>query len=219
VIYVRRLLHALGTLVVLSGGLTAGSVALLAGPAGATTCVAPASCSMTGTVGLTGGALSLTTSGSLSWTGTLTGTSQSLVDMITADQQYSVDDATGSGAGWHVTISATTFTNATHTFPDVGTFSTNGSTSSITSSNVPSATCSGSCTVPDDTAITYPVAITTGAVTPPVVTIYDAKANTGLGTIVIGNTPNPVGWWVTVPGNASSGNYTSTIVMTVISGP
>jgi hypothetical protein len=222
VIYVRRLLHALGTLVVLSGGLTAGSVALLAGPAGATTCVAPASCSMTGTVGLTGGTLSLTTSGSLGWTGTLTGTGQSLVDTIPADQQYTVDDATGSGAGWHVTVSATTFTNTpTHTFPDNGTFSTNGSMGSVTSSNVPSATCTvvGSCTLPNDSAVTYPVAITTAASSPPPVTIYSAQSASGLGSIVIGNTPDPVGWWVNVPGTAVSGNYTSTIVMTVISAP
>lgn len=61
--YMRRLLRALVAIVVLTGGLTAGGVTLLAGPAGATTCVAPASCSMTGTAGLTAGSLSLTTSG------------------------------------------------------------------------------------------------------------------------------------------------------------
>lgn len=215
----RRLLHALGATVVLAGGLTAGGAALLAGPADAVTCVAPASCAMTGTVGLTAGTLSLTTSGSLNWSGTLTGASQSLVDTTPGDQQYTVVDATGTGNGWHVTISATTFTNGASTFPDTGTFSTNGSTSSITSTNAPSATCTGSCTLPDDSAISYPIAITTAATSPVPVTIYDAKANTGLGTVVIGNTPNPVGWWVNVPGNASAGAYTSTITMTVISGP
>jgi hypothetical protein len=174
---------------------------------------------MTGTVGLTGGSMSLTTSGSLNWSGTLTGLNQSLADTTPADQQYTVTDATGAGAGWHVTISATTFTNGASKFPDTGTFSTNGSTGSITSTNAPSATCTGSCTLPDDSALAYPIAITTAAVTPTPVTIYDAKANTGLGTVVIGNTPNPVGWWVNVPGSANAGSYTSTITMTVISGP
>ncbi len=217
--HMRRLLRALGAMVVLTGGLTAGGVTLLAGPASATTCVAPASCSMTGTVGLTGGSLSLTTPGSLNWAGTLTGTDQSLVDTTPADQQYSVTDATGTGAGWHVTISATTFTNGGSTFPDAGSFSTNGSTSSISSTAAPSATCAGSCTLPDDSALAYPIAITTAAISPTPVTIYDAKANTGLGSVVIGNTPNPVGWWVNVPGNAVAGSYTSTITMAVISGP
>jgi hypothetical protein len=174
---------------------------------------------MTGTVGLTGGTLSLTTSGSLAWTGTLTGASQSLVDTVAADQQYTVTDATGSGNGWHVTIAATTFTNGSHTFSDTGTFSTNGSTTSVTSTNAPSATCTGTCTLPDDSALAYPVPITTAPTGPLPVTIYDAKANSGIGTIVIGNTPNPAGWWVNVPATASAGNYTSTIIMTVISAP
>jgi hypothetical protein len=217
--YMRRLLRALGATVVLTGGLTAGSVAGLAGPAGAVTCVAPASCAMTGTVGLTGGSLSLTTSGALNWSGALTGLNQSLVDTTPADQQYTVTDATGTGAGWHVTISATTFTNGGAKFPDTGTFSTNGSTSSIASTNAPTPACTGSCTLPDDSALAYPIAITTAAVTPTPVTIYDAKMNTGLGTVVVGGGLNPVGWWVNVPGSASAGAYTSTITMAVISGP
>jgi hypothetical protein len=217
--FMRRLLHALGATVVLAGGMTAGGVALLAGPAGAVTCVAPASCAMTGTVGLTGGSLSLTTSGSLNWTGAITGVDQSLVDTTPADQQYTVDDATGTGAGWHVTIAATTFTNGSKTFPNTGTFVTNGSTSSITSTTAPSATCTGTCTLPDDSALAYPIGITTAPAAPTPITIYDAKVNTGMGTVVIGGTPNPVGWWVSVPGSASAGSYTSTITMTVISGP
>jgi hypothetical protein len=222
--YMRRILNALGVLTVLAGGLTAGSVALLSGTAGAAACgsatVAGTPCSLTGTVTLTGGALTLTSPASLAWTGTLTGTSQSLVDVITGDQQYTVNDATGSGAGWHVSITATTFTNGGHTFPDTGTFVTNGSTSSITAALAPSATCTGTCTLPANTT-TYPVAITTAAATPPASTIYDTTAGTGLGQILIGGSgnPDPVGWWVNVPGSAVSGAYTSTITLTVISAP
>ncbi|HEY1621832.1 MAG TPA: hypothetical protein VGG25_29705, partial [Streptosporangiaceae bacterium] len=95
--------------------LVSGGSVLLAGPASAGPCggavVAGTSCSMTGTVTLGGGSLTLTSPSSLSWTGTLTGLDQSLVDTTAADQQYTVNDATGTGAGWHVTISATTFTN------------------------------------------------------------------------------------------------------------
>lgn len=216
----RRLLHALGTLTVLAGGMTAGAVAMLASPAGATTCAAGTSCSMTGTVTLSSGALTLTTPTSLSWSAALTGADQSVVDTNSADQLYTVDDASGSGAGWSVTVAATTFTNGSATFPDTGSFATNGSTSSVTATTPPSATCTGSCTLPTN-AITYPVAITTAATAPTPVTIYNAASGTGLGTVVIGNdggSTAPVGWWVNIPGSASSGAYTSTITMTVTSG-
>jgi hypothetical protein len=220
----RRLPRALGVLVVLAGGLTAGSAALLAGPADAVACgtavAAGTSCTMTGTVKLTGGALTLTSPGSLSWSSTLTGLDQQLVDANVGDQQYTVNDATGTGLGWHVTTSATQFTNGTKTFPNTGTFSTNGSTSSISSTTAPIATCTATCTLPTNTT-TYPVAITTAAVTPTPVTIYDTQASTGLGQIVIGGstTTAPVGWWVYVPASASAGSYTSTITMAIISGP
>jgi hypothetical protein len=220
----RRLLHALGVFVILAGGLTAGS-ALLASPAFAGACgtAVPAgtTCTMTGTVSLTGGSLTLTSPSSLSWTGTLSGADQQLVDVNSSDQQYTVNDATGSGAGWHVTTSATQFTNGTHTFPNTGTFSTNGSVSSISSTSAPTATCFGTstCTLPTNTT-TYPVAFTTGS-SPTPSNIYDTSASTGLGQIVIGGSTaaNPVGWWVYVPASASAGSYTSTITMEIISGP
>ncbi len=215
----RRIINTLGALTLLAGG----SV-LLAGPAGAAACggavVAGTSCTMTGTVTLGGGSLTLTSPSSLTWTGTLTGLDQSLVDTTAADQQYTVNDATGTGAGWHVTISATTFTNGSATFPNTGTFVTNGSTSSIADTSKPTATCTATCTLPTNTT-TYPVAITTAAVTPPATTIYDTAASTGLGQVVIGGSGamHPVGWWVNVPASATAGAYTSTITMTIISAP
>jgi hypothetical protein len=222
--YMRRLLHALGVLTVLAGGLSAGSVAMLGGTADAAGCGTPVaagtSCTLNGTVTLTGGALTLTSPAQLNWTGTLTGTSQTLVDTTAGDQQYTVIDATGSGAGWHVTTAATTFTNGTHTFANAGTFVTNGSLTAIGSTTGPSATCTLTCTLPTDTT-TYPVAITTAASAPTPVLIYDTAAATGLGSIVIGGSAaaNPVGWWVNVPGSASSGAYVSTITMAIVSGP
>lgn len=220
----RRLLHAVGALVILAGGMTAGSGVLLSGMASAAGCggavPAGSNCTMTGTVNLSGGALTLTSPSSLTWTGTLTGIDQSIVDTISGDQQYTVNDATGSGAGWHVTTSATTFTNGSHTFPDTGTFVTNGSATSITATTAPTATCTATCTLPSNST-TYPVAVTTAASSPTPVTIYDTAAASGMGQIVIGGStqPNPVGWWVNVPASASAGAYTSTITMAVISGP
>jgi hypothetical protein len=220
----RRLLHSLGVFVVLAGGLTAGSMALIASPALATACgsavAAGSSCTMTGTVSLSAGSLTLTSPASLSWSSTLTGSDQNLVDTNAPDQQYTVNDATGSGSGWHVTTAATTFTNGSHTFPNTGTFSTNGSVTSITATSAPTATCTGTCTLPTN-GTTYPVAITTAASSPTPAVIYDTAAATGLGQIVIGGSAaaNPVGWWVFVPASASVGSYTSTITMAIISGP
>jgi hypothetical protein len=219
----RRLGRTLGVLIILASGLTAGSLALVAGPASATSCgtaiPAGSTCSMTGTVSITGGSLTLTSPSQLAWSTTLTGSNQSLVDTNSGDQQYTVNDATGSAAGWHVSVWATPFTNGASTFPNVGTFVTNGSTSSITSTSGPTATCSTTCTLPTDQT-TYPVAITTAA-SASYVTIYDTAASTGLGQIVIGGSTatNPVGWWVNVPATAIAGSYTSTITMQITSAP
>jgi hypothetical protein len=220
----RRLLSALGVLVILASGLTTGAVALMSGTADAAACggavAAGTSCTLTGTVTLSAGSLTLTSPSSLAWTGALTGSDQSLVDTVSGDQQYTVDDATGSGAGWHVTTSATTFTNGSHTFANTGTFVTNGSVTSITASGAPTATCTGTCTLPTNTT-TYPVAITTAASSPTPAVIYDTATATGLGQIIIGGSaqPNPVGWWVNVPASASAGSYTSTITMEITTGP
>jgi hypothetical protein len=220
----RKLLHPFVAFAVLSGGLAAGSVFLTSGTASAVTCggaiAAGSSCTLTGTVTVTAGALTLTSPSSLTWTATLTGTDQNVVDTVAGDQQYTVDDATGSGAGWHVTTSATTFTNGSHTLPDTGTFVTDGSTTSITGTTAPTATCTGTCTLPTN-GTTYPVAITTAPTSPTPVTIYDTATATGLGQIVIGGSAhaNPVGWWVNLPASASAGAYTSTITMSVVSAP
>jgi hypothetical protein len=223
-VLVRRLLHLVVAFAILAGGLTAGSVVLTAGAARATACGTPvpagSSCTLTGTLTLSSGALTLTSPSSLTWSATLTGTDQSVDDVVAGDQQYTVDDATGSGAGWHVTTSATTFTNGSHTLPDTGTFVTTGSVNSITATTAPTATCTGTCTLPTDST-TYPVGITTAASSPSPVVIYDTASATGLGQIVIGGSTqaHPVGWWVNVPASAIAGTYTSTITMTVISGP
>jgi hypothetical protein len=204
--------------------LTAGLLTMGGSPALAAACgtaiPAGTTCSMTGTVSLTAGSLTLTSPASLSWASTLTGLDQSLVDGTPGDQQLTVNDATGSGSGWHITTSATTFTNGTHTFANTGTFVFTGSVSSVTSTSAPTATCVATCTLPTNTT-TYPVAITTAAASPTPSVTYDTAAGTGLGQVILGGSaqPNPVGWWVNVPSSASSGSYTSTITMEIISGP
>ncbi len=186
------------------------------------TCAAGSNCTVTGTLTITAGGLTLTAPASLGWAATLNGANQSVVDVTAADQQYTVNDGTGSATGWHVTLSATTFTNGSHTLPDTGTFVTTGSVTSISATTAPTAACAASttCTLPTNTT-TYPVAVTTASSSPTAVAIYDTAAGTGVGQIVIGGSSaaNPVGWWVNVPASASAGAYTSTITMAVVSAP
>jgi hypothetical protein len=109
-----------------------------------------------------------------------------------------------------------------------------------TDTTAPSAVCSATgtttgCTLPDNTALaaSYPIGIPT---TTTAVSIYDAAGpagatpGTGLGSVTIGSfgpeaggaaitAPDPVGWWIHVPSDARAGTYTSTITLSVISGP
>jgi hypothetical protein len=231
----RRLLRVIksrvgpviGACVLLAGGVGA-CVLSGAGTAQAAACpgtpvVAGTTCTDTGTLTFTAGALTLLSPIALAWAGTGNGLNQQLVDVTTAHQSYTVDDATGSGAGWNVTVSATTFTSTTPaaTLPLAGTFSTNGSITSALSATAPTATCTtgATCTLPTDTTV-YPVAITTAATTPTPFKVYDTSAATGLGSIAIG-LPGaaPVGWWVAVPANAVPATYTSTVTLEVLSAP
>jgi hypothetical protein len=166
------------------------------------------------------GVLELTSPTSLTWAVTSNGSNQNAVDAVAAHQQLTVTDATGTGAGWHVTVSATTFTNGAHVLPNTGALDVNGSTSSIASTAAPTATCAGACTLPTNTT-TYPVAITTAASSPASFTVYDTSAATGLNSMVLGGSAaaNPIGWWVPVPASAFAGSYTSTLTLTLVSGP
>jgi WxL domain surface cell wall-binding len=209
--------------VLLTGG--SGASALLAAPAQASTCVTPAACSLTGTLTLSAGTLNLTTDSTLGWSAAVTGSDLNLVDATSPDETYTVVDASGAAAGWHITVAATTFTTGTVTLAAAGTFSTNGSITSKATAGYPTAACTtgSTCTVPTHTTAptVFPVAITTAASAPTPYVIYDADAGTGVGSIAIGGSgnPAPVGWWLNVPGNTKPGTYTSNISIAVISAP
>jgi uncharacterized protein YaiE (UPF0345 family) len=165
------------------------------------------------------GTLTLASPGSLAWAAEENGTNQSSVDEVPADQKLTVNDSSGTGSGWDVTVSATTFSSGSHTLPDTGRLEFNGSTSSLTGA-APSAACVGSCVLPVDTT-TYPVAIDTAASLPDPFTIYDASPGTGTGVVALGgaSATHPIGWWIQVPASAYAGSYTSTLTLTLVSGP
>lgn len=225
----RRDIRFLAAGVLLAGGIGA-PVLLGAGAAQAQTCGTATdsgvSCTLTGTLGLTGGTLNLTPPAALGWGTTGTGVDQQLVDNTGggADETYLVDDATGSGAGWHVTASATTFTSTSPaaTLANTGTFQTNGSVGVESDTTAPTAACAtnSSCTLPSDT-VDVPVDIITAATSPTPSTIYATGTGSGLGSIMIGGSSaaNPVGWWLNVPANTLAGSYTSTVTLAVVSAP
>ncbi len=206
---VRRL-AAMGAAAVLLG--TAG-VALSAQVAGA----------LTGTAAIAAGPLSATLPGALSWSDTLNGFDQTVVDTNSADQSYTVTDATGSAAGWHVTVSATTFTCSSgpncataRTLANSGTFSTNGSTSSATATAAPTVACAAGSTCSGvSNGVTYPVAITTAASGPTAYTVLSSGTGKGMGAVTVSN----VGWWIAVPASTYAGTYVSTVTIAVVAGP
>lgn len=160
----------------------------------------------------------------LSWAGTLTGRNQTLVDGNASDQQVTVNDQTNTGNGWHVTVAATSFTNGSgYSLPAAGVLTVTGSVTNSGLSVGPTAACAGSvvCALPNNSAVTYPVAITTAATSPVAQTVYDARAYTGVGPVSLGGSSaaNPVGWWVAVPALAQSGTYSSTVTISIVSGP
>ncbi len=226
----RRATGLVGACALVLGGI-ASAVVAGAGAADAATCTGTAAgtpCVITGTADLGDGSLSTTVPGSLTWATTMNGLSQNLFDSTPADEGYVVNDATGSGLGWNVTVSATTFSAGTAlgspALPDTGTFSTTGSITSPLDTTAPSKACTGgpgTCTLPSQHVVAYPVAIPTAAFAPVPVTVYEAEGGTGLGSVNIGGSASvdPVGWWLHVPGSATPGTYTSTITINVVSGP
>jgi hypothetical protein len=228
----RRVVGLGGACALVLGGLASAAIAgagaadaAIQGPP-AETCSASVGnpCLIVGTANLSSGGLGTTVPGPLTWSGTLNGLGQNLYDSIPADEAYIVNNAGGSMTGWRVTLSATTFTSGTKTLPDSGTFSTNGSIQTPTSTDAPSQVCSAgpnACVLPNNSTTSYPVAVTTADSSPTPVSIYSAAVGTGIGSVTIGGSSRiyPVGWWLHVPGTAPPGAYTSNITINVISGP
>lgn len=234
----KRLIPLLGASVLLTGAIGA-SILFAGGTAEADACTGAnpsgLGCTITGTLTLTGGAMTVTTPASLGWGTTISGADQFLSDPSAADETYTVDDATGTAAGWSVSASSTPFATGGGTPLTLGTgtvtptFSTDGSLAVVGGAipaTAPAAACAGTtvCTVGTNSlAATYPVTITAGptgtGATP--VDIYTAPASSGVGTIVVGGSTsgNPVGWWINVPSNTLAGTYTATVTLEVLATP
>lgn len=107
-------------------------------------------------------------------------------------------DARGTGPGWNLTVSATTFSDGGgHTFAP-------GSVASVSASCLGGSACTGA-----TNSITYPLTLSGTAAK-----FFNAGANSGMGQVNVTPSMN-----VTVPGNSYAGTYTSTVTLAVASGP
>jgi hypothetical protein len=116
------------------------------------------------------------------------------------------DTRTGAsaGLGWNTTITSTQFTTGTKTLPTAS--------STITAASVACLN-GGLCTNPTS-AIAYPIAVPAGPTAPTAVKFYAAAATTGKGVFTL--TPT---FSVAVPQNSFTGTYTSTLTISIVSGP
>ena len=189
----RRLLLRGAAPTCLSGALLL--LAVVAGPAGATSATAT----------LSAGSLAFinSTPAAVSFSATLNGTNLT----PTSNQGFDVGDATGSGNGWDITATSTTFSccSGAHTL----------STSATTIQSTPSVACDASSTCTTATnSITYPYTLPASGVAPTATKIFNAASNTGLGNQTV-----TVGWQLAVPSSTFAGTYTSTWTLSLASGP
>jgi hypothetical protein len=131
---------------------------------------------------------------------TIAGTDQT----VSTTGVIAADDETGSGAGWNITGTSTTFTNVgSKTLPTTATVVTAAS----------AAASAGNCSVPSN-SLSYPITLPAGASAPTSVKLYNAAINSGGGPANVTLT-----FRLTVPSNAFTGSYSSTWTFTIASGP
>jgi hypothetical protein len=157
---------------------------------------------VTTTATITGaGAMSLTSGTTASMSDSLDGTDQTVSWSI----PLTVVDARGTGSGWNLTVTSTSFNDGSgHALASSASQMT-GVTSTCTSG--------GTCSNPTD-AITYPMTVPAGATAPTAAKFFNAAASTGMGRFTVTPTIS-----ATIPGNAFAGAYLSTWTIAAVSGP
>lgn len=180
---------------IIRAAMVAATALLLAVPAGHA-----ASVTSTGTVG--GSVLTATTGAAPSFSANL--------DDGDSTRSYTVpltvQDTRGSGAGWNLTVTSTTFSTGGGSPRALAT-----NASSLT--GVTTACAAGTCTNPSN-AQTYPVAMPAASTAPTAVKFFNTTADNGMGRFTV--TPTVA---VAVPQNAFAGTYSSTVTLSVVTGP
>ena len=178
-------------------------VALLGGAAVTATAL-PAGATTSATASINAGSLAFVSSPTtVSFSDTLNGTNQT----ATSNQAFDVGDATGSGTGWNITATSTTFATSgnTHTL----------STAATSVPSAPSIACDATVTCTQATnAITYPYVLPAAATAPTATKLWNAAANTGLGNQTVTSTFD-----LAIPANTYAGSYSSTWTYSLVSAP
>jgi hypothetical protein len=132
---------------------------------------------------------------------TLNGVDQTKTFTVASSVTYSDSSGNGNTAGWKVNASATAPTVAGRTLPFL-------IVTGVTRANCTNDASGNPCVNPVN-SVTWPVTANT---TP--AKIYNAAVTTGQGIVVLTST-----FQITYPANAIPGVYSSTITLTVASGP
>ncbi len=121
----------------------------------------------------------------------------------TGTETLDIGDNTGSGSGWNVTLSNTSFTSGTHVLTNTDfTAALPGSPVCDVGSSCTAATWTGN--------VAYPYTLPGTAATK----LLSAASGTGMG-----NQTASISWTAAVPADAFTGTYTSTWTVTLVSGP
>ena len=131
-----------------------------------------------------------------------------LDQVATTSQSFDVADATGSGLGWNITATSTTF-------------STGGATprtlppAAVTIQSTPTVTCDtgATCTLATP-SVSFPYSLPAGSTAPTATKVFNAAANTGLGNQTMLATMR-----LAVPANTFAGGYAATWFYSLVSGP
>jgi len=136
---------------------------------------------------------------------TLNGTDQT----ATYTMDIAVVDDTGSGSGWNLTVTSTTFST--------GNCTSTGHNLSASASTVTGVAMAqngaGTYTNPTN-SVSYPFSVPAACTAPTAVKLFNAAANTGLGHFKLTPTVN-----IAIPANTYAGTYTSTVTLAIVTGP
>jgi hypothetical protein len=155
-----------------------------------------------GTATITGGTLTLVSPTTVAFAAALNGTDQD----ITAPQALDVWDDTGSGAGWNISATATTFTAGSHTL----------SPSAVTVLSTPTVVLdagagTGTLAVTD---VSYPYTLPAAATAPTATKLFNATASSGMGHETATATMH-----LAIPRTTFAGVYTSDWRYSLVSAP
>ena len=123
----------------------------------------------------------------------------------TASLPIGISDSTGSGAGWQLDATSTTFTDGSDSLP----------ASAVTVDTAPTVGCDqGATCVLAQNAVSYPYVLPAGTSPPVATALFSAASGTGMGD----QTVTPV-FSLEVPANAAAGAYSATWTFSLVSGP